>query len=145
MAKFCSPLIPLGEHENLNIGMTLKPMTLIKREPVENGFRESLQLDKKGPPQSQGEIIFTVPTSVIGCIQYKSFTSEIPYYTGFIYGFYPKLKTVNTSFYNVRFDRKTGDATTSPSTSLTGNGSITIPFEWLGLTPNFGWGNDVVR
>jgi hypothetical protein len=140
-----SPGDTLGKDENQSIGVKLKPLTLIKREPAGTGFRESFQLDKNGPPPSQEEIIFTMPTSVIGCVQYKSFTSDIPYYTGFTYSLGWKVKNIDEVVYNIRFDRKTGDATASPSKTLKGNGSIAIPLEWMRLTPNLGWGNDVVR
>jgi hypothetical protein len=148
MGKYGQVLFPtdtLGKDETQNIGVTLKPMTLVERKPAGTGYSESLRLDKNGPPPSQEEIIFSMPSSVIGCVQYKSFTSETPYYTGFTYSLHPKLKDINAVVYNVRFDRRTGEATTTPTTTLKGNGSITIPFEWMGLAPNRGWGNDVVR
>ena len=148
MGKYGQVLFPtdtLGKDENQSIGVKLKPLTLVERKPAGTGYSESLRLDKNGPPLSQDEIIFSVPSSVIGCVQYKSFTSDIPYYTGFTYGIYPKGKDIHATVYNVRFDRKTGEATTSPSTTLKGNGNIAIPFEWIGLIPNRGWGNDVVK
>jgi len=146
--KYGQVLLPtdtLGKDETRNIQINLKPWTLVERKPAGTGYTESLRLDKNGPPPSQEEIIYSMPSSVIGCVQYKSFTSEIPYYTGFTYGLYPKVKDINAVIYNVRFDRRTGEATGAPNKSLKGNGSITVPVEWMGLTPNFGWGNDVVR
>ena len=148
MGKYGQVLFPtetLGKNENQNIVVNLKPLTLVERKPAGTGYSESLRLDKNGPPPSQEEIIFPMPSSVIGCIQYKSFTSEIPYYTGFTYRLYSGGKDVNQAIYNIRFDRRTGEVTTTPATILKGNGSITVPFEWIGLVPNRGWGNDVVR
>jgi hypothetical protein len=145
MGKYGQVLFPtdmLGEHETKITGIKLKPLTIVERKPT---GAESLRLDKNGPPPSQEEIIFTVPSSVIGCVQYKSFTSDTLYYTGFTYSLESKGKGIDAIVYNVRFDRKTGEATAVPSKTLKGNGSITIPFEWIGLAPHEGWGNDVVR
>lgn len=81
------PTDTLGKNENQSIGVKLTPMTLIERKQAESGtgYSESFRVDKNGPPPSQKEMIYPVPSSVIGCVQYKSFTSDTPYYTGFVY------------------------------------------------------------
>jgi hypothetical protein len=139
------PTKTLGEGENQGISIKLKPLTLVERKRSGTGYSEALRLDKNGPPPSQEELIYPIPSSVIGCIQYKSFTSDVPYYTGFIYEIFPMMKGREMFGYDIHFDRKTGNANNVPSTIPQGNGIVTIPFEWLRLMPNRGWGNDVVR
>lgn len=135
------PTKKLGEKENRVITIKLKPLTLVSR----TGKAESTRIDKNGPPSSQEESIYSIPSSVIGCIQYKSFTSDVPYYTGFIYEFIPPAKGMEMFGYNIHFDRKTGKASDLPPTISQESGTVTIPLEWLRLAPNFGWGNDIVK
>ena len=135
----------LGERENRVINITLKPLTLVERKQVGTGYSESLRIDKNGPPSSQEELIYPIPSSVIGCIQYKSFTSDVIYYTGFIYEIFTPTKGTEMFGYNIYFDRKTGKANHIPPSIPQENGTITIPLDWLRLTENQGWGNDIVK
>ena len=135
------PTKKLGEKENRVITIKLKPLTLVSR----TGQGESIRMDKNGPPSSQEESIYSVPSSVIGCIQYKSFTSNVPYYTGFIYEINMPSKGMEFFGYNIHFDRKTGNAVGIPATIHEENGTVTIPLDWLRLTENQGWGNDIVK
>lgn len=139
------PTKTLGKEENQTISIKLKRFTLVERKQVGTGYQESIRLDKNGPPPSQEQFIYSIPSSVVGCIQYKSFTSDIPYYTGFIYEIYPPMKGIEMLGYNIHFDRKTGIASDIPSTIPQENGTVTIPIEWLRLTQNRGWGNDIVK
>lgn len=146
--KYGQVLFPdkaLGERENRVINITLKPLTLVERKQVGTGYSESLRIDKNGPPSSQKELIYPIPSSVIGCIQYKSFTSDVIYYTGFIYEIFTPTKGTEMFGYNIYFDRKTGKANHIPPSIPQENGTITIPLDWLRLTENQGWGNDIVK
>jgi hypothetical protein len=146
--KYGQVLFPdktLGERENQGISIKLKPLTLLERKRSGTGYNESLRLDKNGPPSSQEELIYSIPSSVIGCIQYKSFTSDVPYYTGFNYELFPGMKGAEMFGYNINFDRKTGKANNIPPSIPKENGIVTIPLDWLRLTQNRGWGNDIVK
>lgn len=139
------PTKTLGKEENQTISIKLKQFTLVERKKAGTGYQESIRLDKSGPPSSQEQFIYSIPSSVIGCIQYKSFTSDVPYYTGFIYEIYPPMKDIEMFGYNIHFDRKTGIAGDIPSTIPQENGTVTVPLEWLRLAQNRGWGNDIVK
>ena len=139
------PTKTLGEEETQTISIKLRQLTLVERKPAGTGYSESFRWDKGGPPPSQEQFIYPNPSSVIGCIQYKSFTSEALYYTGFVYELLPLIKGREMFGYNIHFDRKTKKATDIPATITQENGTVTIPLDWLRLTQNRGWGNDIVK
>ncbi|HMD77670.1 MAG TPA: hypothetical protein VKG86_09875 [Terracidiphilus sp.] len=92
---------------------------------------------------------FLFPQSIIGCIQYKSISSETPYFTGFVYRLIPRNIDLHDIPFSVRFDPKTGDAITYPPSyppsSLHGQGSISIPEDWYKLVRSPFSGSDVLQ
>lgn len=144
LGKYGQVLFPgqtLWNRDNWTTSTRLKPFSIVSgKNPAEWTLAE-----KETSNLSQDELIYTIPQSVIGCVRYKSSTSDAAYYTGFQYLIYPKLHTLDTSPMLVRFDRRTGDATTLPNSINKGHGSISLPSEWIGLTPNSGWGNDLIK
>jgi ElaB/YqjD/DUF883 family membrane-anchored ribosome-binding protein len=110
-----------------------------------------IRLTKVQSSDNQGHVIpepkvFLFPHSIIGCIQYKSISSETPYFTGFVYDFSPRNVDLHFVPYSVRFDPKTGDAITYlPYASPHGQESISIPADWYKLLRSPVSGSDVMR